>query len=218
MIQGAIFDMDGLMLDTERISARGWIEAGRVMGVPIDEPFLAKFRGTNAAYSRRLCKERFGEAFDYDRAREIRTAYLHEVIDRTGVPVKKGLRELLSWLNEQSIPCAVATSTRQELAEEYLEKADLLKWFSYRIFGNLVEKSKPDPEIFLRAAEGLHRKASECAVFEDSPNGIRAGIAAGSLVIAIPDITEIPEELRRQADAVLSDLLAARDFLKEHQV
>lgn len=217
MIQGAIFDMDGLMFDTERLSTEGWMKAGRQLHVPLTEEFVGRFRGTNIAYSRALCKEQFGEDFDYDRARAIRTEHVNEHFRLHGAPVKKGLFEFLDWLTAQGIPCAVATSTKRELAEWYLRQANVRQYFSYCIFGDMVEKSKPEPEIFLKAAAGLNRRPEECVVFEDSPNGIAAGKAAGCPVIAIPDIAELTEEMRSGVWACLPDLGEAVRFLQKEE-
>lgn len=216
MIKGAIFDMDGLMFDTERLSTEGWIQAGIQMHVPITESFVARFRGTNIAYSRALCRQAFGEGFDYDKARAIRTAHVDQWFHTHGAPVKKGLFPLLNWLTAQGIPCAVASSTRGDLAESYLRQAGVWDYFSYRIFGNMVQKSKPDPEIFLKAAAGLCADISQCIVFEDSPNGILAGKAAGARVIAIPDQSVLSEELLDGVWACLPDLGAAAHFIEEH--
>lgn len=215
MIQGAIFDMDGLMFDTERLSTEGWLKAGREMNVPLTEDFVGKFRGTNIAYSRALCKEEFGEEFDYDRAREIRTEYVNDYFRRCGAPVKKGLFELLNWLTAQGIPCAVATSTKRDLAEAYLRQAGVRDFFSFAIFGDMVQKSKPDPEIFRKAAEGLGKQPCDCVVFEDSPNGIAAGQAAGCPVIAIPDVAKLTPEVQKSVWACLPDLGKAVHFLQE---
>lgn len=191
MIKGAIFDMDGLMFDTERLSLKGWLYAGEKYGYPITSELIDEIRGTNTAYSKALFQERFGDLVDYDLARRERTKYMDDFIEKHGVPVKEGLIELLEFLKTSGIKMAVATSTNKELAEKYLKMAGIYSYFHATVYGNQVKKGKPDPEIFLTAAKQLNLSPKECVVFEDSPHGIAAGHAAGCMVVAIPDMAPI---------------------------
>lgn len=215
MIKGVIFDMDGLMFDTERLSKQGWLAAAEQLDYPITEEMIDHIRGTNTAYSKQLFLETYGTAVDYDLARKARTDYVNEIIHKKGVPIKKGLKELLSYLNNNHIPCAVATSTHRKLATEYLKMAGVYDSFTEVIFGDEVSRGKPDPEIFLKAADKLGVSPKECIVLEDSPHGIRAGFAAGASVVAIPDLTPITGEMRSLTVACCNDLEQVIGFIEE---
>ncbi|BBF43407.1 pseudouridine-5' phosphatase [Lachnospiraceae bacterium KM106-2] len=194
MIKGAIFDMDGLMFDTERLAKQGWLSAAKQLNYPITEEMIDHIRGTNVAYSKKLFLTTYGEKVDYDLARKVRTDYVNEWIEEHGVPIKKGLKELLSYLKEKEIPCAVATSTHRELATKYLKMAGVFDYFTEVVFGDEVSKGKPDPEIFLTAASKLGVSCKDCIILEDSPHGIKAGFAAGAKVIGIEDLTPLAKE------------------------
>lgn len=198
--------MDGLMLDTERLSTDGWMKAAARMDYPITLDFIKKFRGTNIAYSRALFQKEFGDRVDYDLARSIRTESMNEYIDEHGVPVKTGLFQLLEYLKNHDMKIAVATSSHQAIAEDYLKKAGVFDYFNVHVYGDKISKGKPDPEIFLKAADMLSLPASECVVLEDSPNGIIAGDAAGCKVIAVPDITELDDRVMGMTAACCKDL------------
>ena len=214
-IRAAIFDMDGLMIDSEGISVDGWLEAGRQMDVPFTVEFVNQFRGTNENFSRALCKKTFGEDFDYARARLIHDDYISGVIRREGIRVKPGLPELLDWLEEAGIPCAVATSTSQARAEERLRAAGLYGRFAAYVYGSQVKRSKPDPEIFELAAAALGASPAESAVFEDSPNGVAAGLALGGATFAVPDRIPIPEEEAARVTALTPTLFETIPILRE---
>ena len=195
MIRGAIFDMDGLMFDTERLSTEGWLKAAEELHYPLTVPFIKSFKGTSIDSSRKLVAKTFGDAVDYDAARRIRTEYVNGWSREHGVPIKPGLLTLLSYLKAHKIPAAVATSTRRDLAQMHLEDAGIYDDFQAFVYGSEVPRGKPAPDIFLIAAEKLGVPPAECVVLEDSPAGITAGKAAGAAVIAIPDQIELSETL-----------------------
>jgi len=194
MIKGVIFDMDGLMFDTERLSTEGWLKCGQMLNLALDLDFINSFKGRTRAYGSSLFKEKFGSDFDYDKARAIRTEYIRAYIAQNGVPVKKGLYELLQFLKKENIPCAVATSTQRDLAGEYLEQADVKKNFAAIVYGDMVERGKPEPDIFLKAAEMLGVDIRSCLVLEDSPAGISAANKAGAKVIGVPDMIPLDRD------------------------
>ena len=217
-IRAAIFDMDGLMIDSEGLSVEGWLEAGRILNVPLTEDFVNQFRGTNENYSRALCLKTFGDDFDYAHCRQIHDEYISRVIHRDGITVKPGLIELLDWLEAQGIPCAVATSTSQPRAEERLRVAGLYDRFAAYVYGSQVKRSKPDPEIFQLAAAALGAAPEESAVFEDSPNGVMAGLALGGLTFAVPDRIPIPEESAARVTALTKTLADTIPVLRERML
>lgn len=196
MVRGVIFDMDGLMFDTERLSTLLWGQTGKEIGIEIPESFVDSFRGRNPEAIRRAFLDRYGAGFDYEGSRERKDGLVDEHIEKNGVPVKKGLPELLDYLKEHQIHMAVATSTQQELAEKMLKLAGIYPYFSAVVYGDMVEKSKPAPDIFQKAAEQIGVESKDCLVLEDSSAGVMAGKAAGGYVIHIPDVLQVPEEVK----------------------
>ncbi len=214
MINGVIFDMDGLMFDTERLSTEGWLKCSETLGINLDYDFINSFKGTSREYSRNLFKERFGDNFDYENARKIRTKYINDFIKQNGIPVKRGLYKLLEFLRENKIYCAVATSTKKELAEKYFEMTDVKKYFSAFVYGDMVEKSKPAPDIFLKAADMLGVNICDCLVLEDSPAGINAGYNAGADVIAVPDMIPLDYEVLNKVKFCVGSLEIVINIIK----
>ena len=205
MLQGALFDMDGLMFDTERIGRDCWQDAARRLGLTIPETLIASMRGTGTNEARAL----FNAAIPggrYDEARALRLRYAEEIIRREGLPVKPGLTELLDWLRGQGIPAVLATSTRRELAMDYLRMAGVADYFSAAVFGPEMPRPKPAPDIFLAAAAAVGADPAACAVLEDSPNGLKAARAAGCRPIAVPDLTPAPPESDGLWDACVPTL------------
>lgn len=213
--EAVIFDMDGLMIDTERLAAEGWKKSAETFGFFIDEGRISQIRGRNIADSRELFKNWYQGEVDYDTARAVRVAYVKDYMKENGVPVKAGLVDLLKYLREQKIPAAVATSTERKTVEKQLGQAGVLPYFDAVVCGDEVRKSKPDPEIFLTAMEKVHADPQKCIVLEDSFNGIRAGAAAGSKVIMVPDMDQPSEETRGLCFRVCSVLSDVIDVLEE---
>lgn len=206
--------MDGLMFDTERLSTKAWLNCGKILGIDLSIDFINSFKGRTPADSKKLFKARFGNDFDYDKARNIRTQYMIDYINENGVPVKKGLLELLNFLKESNIPCAVATSTNRELAVWYFEKAGVSKYLSACVFGDMVNKGKPEPDIFIKASEKIGVAYKDCVVFEDSPSGIKAGFSAGMRVIAVADMIPLSKEDLARVDYCVGSLDVAVGVVK----
>lgn len=215
MVKGVIFDMDGLIFDTERLSTKGWLKCGEILNIDLDNDFINSFKGTPREYSCNLFKEKFGEDFDYENARAIRTKYINDYVTENGIPVKKGLYKLLDFLKESNIPCAVATSTRKEMAEKYFEMANIKGYFSAFVYGNMVKRGKPEPDIFLKASEMLGVNISECIVLEDSPAGIKAGFLAGSKVVCVPDMIPLDNDILGRVSYCVSNLSFVIDIIKK---
>lgn len=206
MIKAVIFDMDGLMFDTERMYQKAWLQAGRQMGAPMEPEIVDRLRGRNREGCARVCREAFGEDFDFDAMRTACRALMARWIEEDGLPVKPGLYELLAELERRGIPAVLATSTTRDSAWGHLQRAKVDRYFLGAVCGDEVSHSKPDPEVFLKAAALAGRDPARCMVLEDSPAGVRAGAAAGCFTVMVPDLTAPDEELKKLADEILPGL------------
>lgn len=206
--------MDGLMFDTERIGYEGWKYAGNKLGIPMTDDLIASFRGTGETEKRRHFKEAVGSEELYDEAFTLRTVYAKEWIDRHGLPVKKGLRELLEYLRQEKIPAALATSTNRTKAMNYLDMAEVTEFFSAFACGDEVKVAKPAGDIFITAAKALELEPENCLVLEDSENGLKAARNAGCKVIIVPDLSPAPEKTSGLWDAKASDLTEVIEIIK----
>ena len=206
MIEAVLFDMDGLMFDTERMYQKAWLQAGRQMGVPMEPEIVDRLRGRNREGCARVCREAFGEDFDFDAMRTACRALMARWIEEDGLPVKPGLYELLTELERRGIPAVLATSTTRDSAWGHLQRAKVDRYFLGAVCGDEVSHSKPDPEVFLKAAALAGRDPARCMVLEDSPAGVRAGAAADCFTVMVPDLTAPDEELRKLADEILPGL------------
>ena len=213
MIKAVLFDMDGILFDTEIVMKEGWQKAARELNFTLTEEHLSQMRGSALPRSRKLFEEWFHGQVTYDEGRAIRTAYLNDYIRRNGVPEKSGLHEFLSWLKEHSIKVAVATSTTRRVAEDYWKQSGIDQYIDASVCGDEVINSKPDPEIFLKAASLLKVPIAACIVAEDSINGLKAARAAGAISCMIPDLTPYTKELFPFCDYVSPSLLACKEIL-----
>ncbi|ALR18824.1 MULTISPECIES: HAD family hydrolase [Vibrio] len=206
----AIFDMDGLLLDTERVCMRVFQEACEVQQLPFYTEVYLSIIGRNAAGIEAIFRKAYGN--DLDRLhQEWRTRY-NAVVKHQAIPVKEGVVELLEWLKEQSLPIAVATSTAKDVAKIKLELAGLSKYIDNLTTGCEVSNGKPDPEIYLLAANRLNVEPTKCLAFEDSNNGVRAAVAANMSTYQIPDLVEPCDEVRQFGHSIVPSL---HDVLKE---
>ena len=210
-----LFDMDGVIFDSERACLSVWQELAAELGLEgIAEVFI-RCVGTN----KRRTEEIFREAYPELNFKTFDTAVRARFLSRYGegrLPVKPEAEEILRALHEAQIPLALASSTERAVVERELREAGLLRYFDALTCGDQVRRSKPDPEIFLLAARALGKEPQSCYVIEDSFNGIRAAAAAGMHPIMVPDMLPPDEEMERLAEVILPDLAAALRYLREH--
>ncbi len=196
MIRAVLFDMDGTLIDTEPLYRVLWKRAIEEMGWTLDfERFFQRVSGMNVQDMRAACLEMYGERFPFDEIRARRREYLSEWLTTNTPPLKAGVAQILPMLREMGIKLAVATSSGEAYARGLLRQTGIDPWFDAYVTGDMVERGKPDPEIFLRAAQMLGVAPEECIVAEDSKNGILAGHAAGMKTVMIPDLMPATEEL-----------------------
>ena len=211
---GAIFDMDGLLFDSEAVYQRKWRDAARERNVSLPEAYTTEISGTSGQRTLDVIRKYFGGADDPQRIRlEVRRRVMEELM--VHVPEKRGLHEILDFFRERKIPMAVASSSSMESIEHHLRVTGTREYFSRIVSGIQVGRGKPAPDIFLLAAEELGVPAERCLVCEDAVNGIRAAAAAGAMPVMIPDLVQPTDEIRALCYGVYDDLIAARDALKQ---
>ena len=214
-IHGVVFDVDGVLFDTERLTQQTWKAVSREMGWPqVGEAYL-EFVGRNRTDIFRKMVELFGAEFPKEVFMKVCSAYSQARMERYGVPIKPGVRELLAFLKERGIPTALATSTGRPRTERRLEMTGLAPYFSAVITGDQVVHSKPDPEIYLLACEALGTAPEHTLAIEDSRNGILSASRAGMQVIMVPDMIPPTPELEALILRKCGDLNQVRAFLAQ---
>ncbi|SFZ71893.1 HAD family hydrolase [Chitinimonas taiwanensis] len=207
-----LFDMDGLMLDSESAVMQCWIEAAAAHGKTLDEELLHAMVGLHEKLCFALLCQRMPEEEVWTLARATDALY-HERVE-AGLPLKPGIRSLLEWLDELGIPKAVATSTRRDRAEHKLTQSGLIKHFPVVITGSDIEHPKPAPDIYLLAAKTLQVDPQHCLVLEDSEPGVRAALAAGMTPIQVPDMKAPSAEVRALGHRIVGSLSEAQQLLR----
>ncbi|MDD2956409.1 MAG: HAD family phosphatase [Oscillospiraceae bacterium] len=215
MIKAIVFDMDGVLFDTERVAQESLMKASAVSGHPIPEELSFRILGMNAAAVRQAFMETMGDDFDYDGYMAISHEFHVKAIEEEGIPEKPGLHEVLDYLKSHGYRIALATSTDRVRASRNLELTGVRGYFEELVCGDMIERSKPAPDIYLKAADLLKVAPEECLAVEDSPNGIRSAFAGGLKTVMVPDLIPLTDELRPMLFAVKDSLLGLIDLLEE---
>lgn len=214
MVSGIIFDMDGILIDSERQSNEGWLWAAGQLGVDMPMWLIDSFKGAPAELCCKFFDDYYKGVIDYWEAKELRTQHVYKIRETEGIPVKKGVKDIFEYIRNNGLKCAVATSTRRESAEKTLHEIGVWDYLDAVVYGDEVERGKPEPDIFLRAAKAIGVNPSEAAVVEDSINGIKAGYAAGMRVVHIPDTIAIDDDIRKLTYMVCADLNGLIDVVE----
>lgn len=195
MTEALIFDMDGLLFDSERIVQRSWEEAGNELGIPHMGDQIYHTLGMNRAGRYAYFARTIREDFPFEEFGRLASVSFYRIVEREGLPMKPGAGELLEYAKQQGYKMAVATSSSRAYAQKNLEDAGIESYFDGAVYGDMVQHAKPDPEIYLRAAECIGVTPKSCIALEDAPGGIRSAHAAGMLPVMIPDLVEPTEEI-----------------------
>lgn len=214
MVSGIIFDMDGVLIDSERQSNEGWLWAAGQLGVDMPMWLIDSFKGAPAELCCKFFDDYYKGVIDYWEAKELRTQHVYKIRETEGIPVKKGVKDIFEYIRNYGLKCAVATSTRRESAEKTLHEIGVWDYLDAVVYGDEVERGKPEPDIFLRAAKAIGVNPSEAVVVEDSINGIKAGYAAGMRVVHIPDTIAIDDDIRKLTYMVCDDLNGLIDVVE----
>ncbi len=205
-----IFDMDGLLLDSERIALDTFLDTCKHFGLGDETNLFIRLIGTNAQQGKMLLQEGLDGKTEYDVFGRDWNARYNEAIGSRPIPLKDGAIELLNHIRSFDLPVAVATSTDTVGAKEKLMYAGILDYFNLIVGGDQVVRSKPNPDIYLKAAESLSVNPMKCLALEDSENGVRSAFEAGSTVVQIPDLVEPSQSMIQLGHIILDSL---RDVL-----
>lgn len=217
-ISAVIFDMDGLMFDSERVGRAAWRQAGEEFGYNIGDEHYQQVSGRTVADATEVFRGIFGEDFPFQEIRRRRVQIARDYFEQHGVPIKPGLLELLDYLDARALPRAVATSTDYAPAMEKLTRTALAKRMHAIVTGDRVARGKPAPDIFFAAAKQLNADPPRCLVLEDSEAGIRAAHSAGMIPVMVPDLKQPSEEVRRLAVLVAASLDEVREWMEGLQI
>lgn len=195
MISALVFDMDGLLLDSERIVKRSWEEAGEEMEISHMGEHIYHTLGLNRAGRNAYFREALGENFDIEDFTKRSSECFYQIVEKEGMSVKPGTAELLTYAKSYGYKLAVATSSSREYSIKMLKSVGIYHYFDSGIFGDMVWQTKPDPEIYRKACEAIEMPPENCLALEDSPAGVRSAYAAGLRVIVVPDLLEPPKDV-----------------------
>lgn len=214
-LRAVIFDMDGLLIDTEKHLVRCWCQAAQEMGFDMQTRHALHIRSLAGKYAAPYLKSELGEDFDYFRVRERRKELVAQALAEYGLERKKGALELLKWLKEKGIRTAVATATDEERATRYLTEIGVLSYLDRVVCATMVENGKPMPDVYLYACRQLGERPQDCLALEDSPNGVLSAWRAGCGVVMVPDLTQPDEEIRPILTGLAPDLSAVIPLIEQ---
>lgn len=195
-IKGVISDMDGVILDTEKLYVRFWCDAANFYGYPMERRHALSIRSMARPFAIEKLKGYFGEDFDYYAVHDKRIELMDKYIEENGIEAKKGAKALLSYLKDNGYRVALATATGIERTEKYLKQQGLYEFFDEIVCASMVEHGKPEPDIYIYAAEKIGLKPQECIALEDSQNGIKSASSAGCKTVMVPDLDEPADEIK----------------------
>lgn len=212
-----VFDMDGVLFDTESVSKRGWFKVAQEMNIPDIAETLKNCTGVTQPTMRAYFQTRYGADFPYDDFHTRTSTLFYETLEREGVQLMPGVKELLAWLRAQGKAIGIASSSRMEVILHHLDQHDLRPYFDAILSGDRVQNGKPDPEIYLKACAMLGKEPARCIGIEDSLNGVRAVHAAGMKAVMVPDQIEPTDEIRALTFAIRDSLHEVKDWLSQEE-
>ena len=214
--KAVIFDMDGVIFDSERLSLACWEETAKKFGLTGIERYCDLSRGVNEAGSAKIFYSLYGEnGLTYEECRAENSRLFHSRYDGGRLPMKKGVTELLSYLKEKGWIVGLASSTKEATVTQEIRDAGLMPYFDNLTCGDMLKKSKPEPDIYLHACKCLGVNPQESFGVEDSYNGVRSAAAAGMKVLMVPDRLAPTPEMEKLAYRILPDLGEVKEFLEK---
>lgn len=206
MICAVIFDMDGVLIDTEKHYNAAWCQAATEAGFPFTREHALLLRSCEAKEGEKLMQGIFGPSFDYYAIRERRRELVRERLAQYGLEKKPGVEETLRFLRAKGIKAAVATATALDITKSHLTTIGVCDLFDSIVSAKNVAHGKPEPDVYLYACEQIGERPQDCMAVEDSPNGILAAYRAGLRTVMVPDLTQPDEELAKYLYACVNSL------------
>ncbi len=210
-----IFDMDGVIFDTERRMLQCWKEEAARRGLGNVVEAYRKCIGATPEYNDKIFREQFPDLPPYREFVDRPSRAFRELNERCGMPVKRGIRELLQYLKDSGYRIGLASSSRYADIQKELRMADLDGYFDKIVGGDHVKRSKPEPDIYIAACQAIDARPEEAYAVEDSYNGIRSASRAGMMPIMVPDMLEPTPEMEGLCVAVLQDLTAVKQYFMQ---
>jgi HAD superfamily hydrolase (TIGR01509 family) len=214
-LKAVIFDMDGLLLDSERVALSMFVDTCREFGFDPDVEVYYKCIGGNASRTKAIMIEGYGERFPFDAVEQAWHSRYEDLAMSDPLPVKVGVFDLLDYLEALGLKKAVVTSTARASALRKISNTGLAKYFDLVVGGDEISKSKPDPEIYLTACRRLGENPRNCLALEDSDNGVRSAHAAGMPVIQVPDLLQPSDEVRALGHEIVASLGEVKRLLEQ---
>lgn len=215
MIEAIVFDMDGLLFDSERIVQRSWEEAGNQLGLEHMGETIYHTLGMNLAGRNHYFRNTIAKDFPCEEFAKQARIWFYKIVNEEGLPMKNGARKLLKYGKANGYRMAIATSSRREYALKNLKAAKIYDFFDAGVFGDMVQHAKPDPEIYLKACDSIGAAPANCIALEDAPAGIRAAYAAGMKPIMIPDLVAPTPEIEALLYETCDTLLGVIGILEK---
>lgn len=214
-MKAVVFDMDGLMFDSERVVQYAWNQAGSLMVNKNLGEEIYHTLGFNKDKRRQYFKNLLGENFDFETFQIISSCFYYNYIHRNGIPMKEGLKELLQYLKDNHYRIALATSSSHKNAVKHLTDTNIIDYFDVLVTADQVKKAKPDPEIYLTACLKLGVNPKEAYALEDSYHGIQSAYFAGMKAVFIPDLLKDDYPIKDYIEVKCDSLLLFIDYLKK---
>lgn len=215
MLEAVIFDMDGVIFDSEALVLKTWKQVAGKYGIPDIEETCRECLGTNHEATKNIFKKHYGEDFPYDTYKKEMAELFHQQAAGGNLEKKPGIHELLEYLRSLKIKTGLASSTREEIVKKELSEGGLLSYFDEIVCGDMVKRSKPAPDIYLETCRRLLVKPEHCYGIEDSYNGIRALKSAGMHPLMVPDLAEPTKEMEMLSECILPSLYEVKEYLKK---
>lgn len=212
-IKAVIFDMDGVLIDTEKHYIRIGMEITKEMGYEIPREVFLSMRSLNRKFSKPMLLEKYGKDFDFEYFHAERRRRLRETLERNGIEKKPQVDEILDYLKQNGYQTAVATATDMERAEAYLRQIGIFEKFDRILSVSKIENGKPMPDVYIEACRQLGEKPGDCIAVEDSPNGVRSAYDAGMKVVMVPDLTKPDKEMLSMLFGTADSLRDVKKFL-----